>query len=207
MEVCNCKGIFKSANETHLYYPYKYQNFAVAPLKLATPVIGLIDCLKVNTVDAETYHYLPRVDASSHFGILIMRCMHCLLKECRLRDPATFVVAIGISLASVEKNENIFNRRIQKEATEILKRIFIDTPNHFSRVLYQLCIPSNQVSSDLQLQQEPSPVDSEVSTLLNSRMDRNQRLQLVTTVIKIAQKEDLLKGKVHNYRMQLLANK
>ena len=149
--------------------------------------------------DVKISHDLHSVDATSNFGILIMKCMQCLLNECRLRDPAIFVVAIGIPLALEEKNENICNIRIQKEATEILRKLFIDTPHHFSRVLYQLCIPSNQASSDLQLQQDLSPVDSAVSILLDSRMDRNQRLQLVKAVIKIAQREDSLKNKVRIY--------
>lgn len=178
----------------------------MTPLNLVTPLIGLLDCLNNDYRDPLTATSDSSEDIiRSNFGILLIRCMHCLLKECRVREPVQYILAIGIPLALKDRMDNITNREIQIESSTILKNLFVHTPNLFSRALYQLCIPPSRGASLEVLHREVSSSDSEVIILLESKMNRCQRLHLVADIIKMAQNEDSLRMKVRKLQHHISA--
>lgn len=177
------------------------ENFTLTPLTLAIPVRTFLDYLEAigisTTVDVNHRSGVNSVMtvsdvnkmADQKFMIILLNCMHSLLKERKLRDEAECAVAIGLPLA-FRSSERI--EILQEESIKILKDVFVNYPYLFTRTLYQLCIPL-QSNKMMVLDQSVSNL---VSDLVEERLDQSAKLLLIKTIIQIAQNEEELKSKV-----------
>ena len=169
---------------------------------------GLLECLRTEKdysrgaapmSEANTSKLLSSSESNgwSNFAITVLRCMHCLLKENKLRDPAEYAVAIGIPLAMDAVKSDYKTLAIQLESREILKEIFVLAPKLLNRIVYRLCISTKAALVDtLGTESVNLNSDSTVGTLFDKAIERCQRLRMVHAIFEIGKSDESFKIKV-----------
>jgi hypothetical protein len=184
------------------------ENFTPMVLNPVCLVAGLINCLQFlpQPLNSKPSHTTSskcndltsdNIDDQNNepwrnFATLTLQCMQCLLRENKVRDPASYTIALGIPIAL---NKDKQDQQIQENASCILRGLFIENPKLFSSTIYQLCMMTSE--GDLEsCSKQNSASESSVAVLFDKVVDSNQRLRLVHAIINIAKGEDILDTKL-----------
>jgi hypothetical protein len=200
------------------------ENFApgvTEPVELVRVLLQcLISAVGCAGVGGSTTHYsphtfpCPRSGDLTDFTISLLRCLHSLLADNKVRDPSELTAAVALPLAfqnqsracaTASTGDGAQSLRVNDLITvsrSVLVQLFSQNPKLLSRTLYLICIPpstsqarndsSDNTSHSMEVanHQSPSPAATPIPVLLYASVAPDQLLDIFKGIVSIV-REDL----------------